>query len=56
MYIKYYKFFENYNILVKIILFISICIMEKNKSEWILINAFYYTFWMRKSDYLKYKI
>ena len=29
--------------------------MEKNKSEWILINAFYYTFWMKKSDYLKYK-
>ena len=29
--------------------------MTEKNSEWILINAFYYTFWMKKSEFIKYK-
>lgn len=26
------------------------------KDEWVLINAYYYTFWMLRSEFEKYKI
>ncbi len=29
---------------------------EKNINEWILIDAFFYKFWMLKTEYLKFNI